>query len=52
MNQITQEAKRLKKHNSELNRCLNKILKYVSIVILPIGGLLFLKQFFLWKSNI
>lgn len=45
MNQITQEAKRLKKHNSELNRCLNKILKYVSIVILPIGGLLFLKQF-------
>ena len=46
MNQITQEAKRLKKHNSELNRCLNKILKYVSIVILPIGGLLFLKQFF------
>lgn len=47
MNQITQEAKRLKKHNSELNRCLNKILKYVSIVILPIGGLLFLKQFFM-----
>ena len=46
MNQITQEAKRLKKHNSELHRCLNKILKYVSIVILPIGGLLFLKQFF------
>lgn len=46
MNQITQEAKRLKKHNSELNRCLNKILKYASIVILPIGGLLFLKQFF------
>ena len=45
MNQITKEAKKLKKHNSELNRCLNKILKYISIVILPIGGLLFLKQF-------
>lgn len=45
MNQITKEAKQLKKHNSELNRCLDKILKYVSIVILPIGGLLFLKQF-------
>ncbi|MFQ6791847.1 HAD-IC family P-type ATPase [Thomasclavelia sp.] len=46
MNQITKEAKKLKKHNSELNRCLNIILKYISIVILPIGGLLFLKQFF------
>lgn len=45
MNQITKEAKKLKKHNSELNRCLNKILKYISIVILPIGALLFLKQF-------
>lgn len=46
MNQITKEAKRLKKHNSQLNQSLNKILKYVSIIILPIGGLLFLKQFF------
>lgn len=46
MNSITKEAKKLKKQNSELNRCINKILKYVSIVILPIGGLLFLKQFF------
>ena len=46
MNQITKEAKRLKKHNSELNRCLDKILKCISIVILPIGVLLFLKQFF------
>lgn len=44
MNQITKEAKKLKKHNSQLNQCLNKILKYVSIVILPIGLLLFLKQ--------
>ncbi|WP_027088736.1 HAD-IC family P-type ATPase [Thomasclavelia saccharogumia] len=44
MNKITNEAKRLKKHNSQLNQCLNTILKYVSIFILPIGGLLFLKQ--------
>ena len=51
MNQITQEAKRLKKHNSELNRCLNKILKYVSIVILPIGGLLFFKSNFFYGNQ-
>lgn len=46
MNQITKEAKQLKKHNSQLNRCINMILKYVSIIILPIGGALFLKQYF------
>ena len=51
MNQITNEAKKLKKHNSELNRCIDKILKYVSIVILPIGGLLFLKQFFYGQQD-
>lgn len=45
MNQITKEAKKLKKHNSQLNQSLDKILKYVSMVILPIGLLLFLKQF-------
>lgn len=51
MNKITSEAKRLKKHNSQLNQCLNMILKYVSIVILPIGGLLFLKQFIYGNQN-
>lgn len=45
MNKITSAAKQLKKHNSQLNQYLNMILKYVSIVIIPIGGLLFLKQF-------
>lgn len=51
MNKITSEAKRLKKHNSQLNQCLDMILKYVSIVILPIGGLLFLKQFIYGNQN-
>ncbi|WP_279159816.1 cation-translocating P-type ATPase [Thomasclavelia cocleata] len=51
MNKITSEAKRLKKHNSQLNQSLNKILKYVSIIILPIGGLLFLKQFIYGGQN-
>lgn len=47
MQQITKEAKEFKKHNSELNRCLDKILKTISIVILPLGTLLFLKQFYI-----
>lgn len=44
--QITLEAKKFKRHNSDLNRCLNQILKSVSIVIIPIAVLLFLKQFY------
>lgn len=51
MQQITKEAKKQKKHNSELNRCLNKILKVISVVILPIGILLFLKQFFITELS-
>lgn len=44
-NKITSEAKQHKKHNSQLNKSLNMILKYISIVILPLGALLFLKQY-------
>lgn len=43
-NKITNEAKKLKKHESQLNHSLNLILKYISIIILPLGLLLFLKQ--------
>lgn len=44
---ITSEAKEFKKHNSELRNSLNKILKVISIIILPLGVALFYKQFYL-----
>ena len=45
--QITSEAKEFKRHNSELNNSLNAILKVISIIIVPLGGLLFYKQYYL-----
>lgn len=44
---ITSEAKTFKKHNSELRNSLDKILKVISIIILPLGIAVFAKQFFL-----
>ncbi len=41
---ISLEAKYVKKINSELMNFINKIIKYISISILPIGILLFLSQ--------
>ena len=43
--QITSEAKEFKRHNSELRNSLNAILKVISIIIVPIGALLFYKQY-------
>ena len=43
--QITSEAKEFKRHNSELRNSLNAILKVISIIIVPLGLLLFYKQF-------
>ena len=42
--QISMEAKYIKKINSELMNFINKIIKYISISIIPIGVLLFLGQ--------
>ncbi|MEG2351674.1 MAG: HAD-IC family P-type ATPase, partial [Bacilli bacterium] len=42
---ISKDAKFLKKTNSEIMTSLNKIVKYVSIVLIPIGILLLLRQF-------
>ncbi len=47
MEKITAEAKKFTKHNSELRNSINKILKVISIIIIPVGGLLFAKQYFL-----
>lgn len=43
---IAGDAKAFKKPNSELMRSLNRIIKTIGIAIVPIGGGLFLKQYF------
>lgn len=47
MNQITSQAKEFKKHVSRLSQSLDFILKKVSIIIVPLGLLLFLKQYYI-----
>ena len=44
---ITSEAKEYRRHNSDLRNSLNVILKFISIIIVPIGALLFYKQYWL-----
>lgn len=44
--QITSEAKEFKRHNSELRNSLNAILKVISIIIVPLGIMLFYKQYY------
>ncbi len=43
-NKISKEAKYLKRAKSEIMYTLNKFIKFISIVIIPLGILLFLKQ--------
>ncbi len=43
---ITSEAKEFKRHNSELRNSLNAILKVISVIIVPLGAMLFYKQYF------
>lgn len=49
--QITSEAKEFKRHNSELRNSLNAILKVISIIILPLGIMLFYKQYYVVGDN-
>ncbi len=42
---LTKEAKVFKIHKSELRDCINRILKVISIVIIPIGAAVFYKQY-------
>lgn len=49
---ITSEAKEFKRHNSELRNSLNAILKVISIIIVPLGILLFYKQYYLVGDTI
>jgi cation-transporting ATPase E len=50
--QITSEAKEFKRHNSELRNSLNAILKVISIIIVPLGILLFYKQYYIVGDTI
>ena len=43
---ITKEVKKRKKVNSEIMKSLDKIIKYIAIIIVPIGLILFLKQMY------
>ncbi|WP_373217676.1 cation-translocating P-type ATPase [Ruminococcus sp. 5_1_39BFAA] len=49
---ITSEAKEFKRHNSELRNSLNAILKVISIIIVPLGMLLFYKQYYIVGDNV
>lgn len=49
---ISKEAKYVKKINSEIMKSLNKIIKIVSIIIIPIGALLFFNQLGLEENTI
>lgn len=46
-NQISASAKEYKKRSSELYRAQNKILKFISYILVPMGIMLFLKQYLL-----
>ena len=47
MEQITKEAKQFKRHDSVLKKNLNRILKVISIIIIPLGIGLFYKQYYI-----
>lgn len=50
--QITSEAKEFKRHNSELRNSLNAILKVISMIIVPLGLLLFYKQYYIVGDSV
>ena len=49
---IAGDAKQFKKPNSELMRSLNLIIKSISFAIVPIGGALFLKQYYIMHMTL
>ena len=48
---IAKEAKKFKKPNSNLFKDLQKIIKYIGIIIIPIGGLMFLNNYLSFKGD-
>lgn len=49
---IASEAKVIRKPSSQILRELNKLIKLISIFILPFGAILFLKQYFLLEAGL
>lgn len=47
IDQLTKEAKKYKNHSSKLQVSLDFILKKVSIIIIPLGVLIYLKQYYI-----
>lgn len=50
VHRLIEEAKKSKEKESQLNIALNKILKIISIIIVPLAILLFLKEYFVGKA--
>lgn len=48
---ITREAKSSSKINSEIMKSLNAIIKYVSILLIPVGIMLFCKSYFITNTG-
>lgn len=50
--QMVKDAKKLKRYPSQLRDSLNKIIKYIGIAIIPLGLLLFAKQYFISDAGL
>ena len=51
MEKLSAEAKKFKRYQSELQKYINRILKFISIIIIPVGILLFAKQYYITGST-
>lgn len=49
---MTKDAKKYSKYPSELRDMLNKIIKYIGIAIIPLGIILFSKQYFILNGTL
>ncbi|RDY23347.1 HAD family hydrolase [Romboutsia maritimum] len=48
---ITQNAKKKKRVNSQIMNSLDKIIKVIAVIIIPLGMILFIKQFYILNSR-
>ncbi|MBP3338080.1 MAG: cation-translocating P-type ATPase [Lachnospiraceae bacterium] len=52
VNKITKQAKYFKKHDSQMMKSIKQIIKFVTIILLPVGVLFFLNQMKIMNGNI
>lgn len=50
--QLTHSARKLKRAKSQLMSEMNRLIRYISIILLPLGGALFLKQLLISKTPV